>query len=42
LTSADALTPAERQTQRQAILGGLRFAGPTPKIATYDTREFVY
>ena len=37
-----ALTPDERQTQRQAILDGLRFAGPPPKIASYDIREFVY
>ena len=37
-----ALTPAERQTQRQTILAGLRFAGPPPKIAMYDIREFVY
>jgi hypothetical protein len=37
-----ALTPAERHAQRQAIQGGLRFAGPPPKVASYDIREFVY
>jgi hypothetical protein len=37
-----ALTPAERAAQRQAILAGLRFAGPPPKIARYDVREFIY
>ncbi len=37
-----ALTAAERAAQRRAIHDGLRFAGPPPKIATYDIREFVY
>ena len=36
------LTPAQREAQRRAIQAGLRFAGPPPKVARYDIREFVY
>jgi hypothetical protein len=36
------LSPERCAEQREAILGGLRFAGRGPRIATYDIREFVY
>jgi hypothetical protein len=38
----EALSPAERMEQLRAIRAGLRFAGPAPKFARYDVREFVY
>ncbi len=36
------LSPDQILEQRRAIQSGLRFAGPPPKIAMYDIREFVY
>jgi hypothetical protein len=36
------LSREEMKAQRAAIIGGLRFRGGRPRIATYDIREFVY
>ena len=36
------LPRAQMRAQREAIVGGLRFADKRPQIATYDVREFVY
>jgi hypothetical protein len=36
------LTVEQMHAQRHAIEAGLRFAGSSPKLATYDIREFVY
>jgi hypothetical protein len=36
------LSAAQMRAQRHAIETGLKFAGPLPKLATYDIREFVY
>ncbi|MCW5853029.1 MAG: radical SAM protein [Anaerolineae bacterium] len=37
-----ALSAAEMQAQRAALQAGLTFAGPPPKVAVYDIREFAY
>lgn len=36
------LSDAELETQRGAIVGGLRFGAARPQVATYDIHEFVY
>ncbi len=37
-----ALTASERRAQELAIRSAVRFAGPPPRMAEYDVREFVY
>jgi hypothetical protein len=40
--SIRSLTADERRLQRRAIETRLKFRGPSPRMATYDIREFVY